>query len=112
MLSEREYMNRSKNTSFNRTVARHKEVPMSKNGKLLEFGAKFGINMSVVQIVTNVAMATLPPGAGAVCTTLTRAGALLLGNSLGNDVADSTIKMAKKYKKAIEEDGFIGLISM
>lgn len=85
---------------------------MSKNGKLLEFGAKFGINMSVVQVVTNVAMATLPPGASTLCIGLTKAGALLLGNSLGNDVADSTIKIAKRYKKAIEEDGFIGLISM
>lgn len=112
MLSEREYLNRSKNTSFNRTVVRHKEVPMDKNGKLLEFGAKFGINMSVVQVVTNVAMATLPPGASTLCIGLTKAGALLLGNSLGNDVADSTIKMAKNYKRAIEEDGFIGLISM
>lgn len=111
MLSERDYMNRSKNTSSNRTVVRTKEVPMNKNGNLLEFAAKLGINMSVVQLVSNVAMATLPPGASTLCIGLTKAGGLLLGNSLGNDVADKTIKTAKKYKRAIEEDGFVGLIS-
>ena len=85
---------------------------MNENGKVLEFAAKFGINLSVVQLVSNVAMATLPPGASALCIGLTKAGGWLLGNSLGNDVADKTIETAKKCKRAIEEDGFIGLISM
>lgn len=75
---------------------------MNENVKtVLKSVLNLAINSGSSHFFTNIAVATLPPGVGAVTKVLTIGAASLMGSMMGDKTFDYTMDMVKNVKDAV-----------